>query len=68
MKQKTLTLAGLFSTSLLLVAQTQTTYTGTNITGQLVLTRTVSASLLGANRTLAIRSPQGTQGVAPPQR
>lgn len=60
MKQKAFTLAGLLCTRLLLVAQTQTTYTGTNITGQLVLTRTVSPSLLGANRTLSSRTTQGT--------
>lgn len=35
-------------------AQTQITYTGTNVTGQFVLRRTVNPSQLGANRTLSV--------------
>ena len=44
---------------LVVSAQTQTSYTGTNITGQLVLARTVNPAQLGASRTLSVRSPQG---------
>ena len=58
MKRNRLTLAGLLVTSSTLMAQPQTSYTGTNITGQLVLTRTINPLQLGASRTLAARTVQ----------
>ncbi|MBY0504751.1 MAG: hypothetical protein K2X03_12630 [Bryobacteraceae bacterium] len=47
---------GLFFAALSLGAQTQITYGGTNVTGQLVLVRTVNPSLLGGQRALAAPS------------
>ena len=56
-----LTLAGIFALSGLVNAQTQISYTGSNVTGQLVLTRTVNPMALGAARTLSVRTTQGVR-------
>ena len=58
MKTNRLGAAAAFCVAFSLNAQTQTTYTGTNVTGALVLTRVVNPSQLGASRILTMRQTQ----------